>query len=323
MTTEKLTCLINESDCGREAGNPVCSMCGMDERVMYPGQEDLNAAIVAAEFHYKHVRETEELERRKAEEAKRRAEKERKEAENRRERGRQEKEKKSAQEREEIERRKAEEAKRQADKERKEAENRREREKQEKERKAAVDTARRLLKDQYYQERARVGRFNNIWVGLVAGPLFIVFLLLVVETGFNIFAVIILCGICYATYLNWDFKLVKLESEALYNHLVEKPDVLRDDLDKSFISFYCAANCMNQELHSRIKKIIAEKLGVNILCVTGDKSFIGDFKAEALDVVELIMALENEFDIELSDNEAEKISTVQQAINCMAGRVKP
>lgn len=52
MTIENLTCLINETDCGREAGNPVCPKCGMDERLVYPGQEDLNAALAAAKTHY-------------------------------------------------------------------------------------------------------------------------------------------------------------------------------------------------------------------------------------------------------------------------------
>ena len=52
MAKEKLTCLINESDCGREGGNPVCAKCGMDERVVYPGQEDLIAALEAARTRY-------------------------------------------------------------------------------------------------------------------------------------------------------------------------------------------------------------------------------------------------------------------------------
>lgn len=52
MTTEKLTCLINASDCGREAGSPVCPKCGMDERVVYPGRADLEVAIAQARVNY-------------------------------------------------------------------------------------------------------------------------------------------------------------------------------------------------------------------------------------------------------------------------------
>lgn len=78
MTTEKLTCLINETDCGREVGNPVCQKCGMDERVVYPGQADLEVALTAARNRHHHMKnsesEREKIFHRGAEEAVSRAE---------------------------------------------------------------------------------------------------------------------------------------------------------------------------------------------------------------------------------------------------------
>lgn len=52
MKKENLTCLINESDCGRMAGDPVCPKCGMDERVVYPGQSDLDVALHVAKAQF-------------------------------------------------------------------------------------------------------------------------------------------------------------------------------------------------------------------------------------------------------------------------------
>jgi acyl carrier protein len=60
---------------------------------------------------------------------------------------------------------------------------------------------------------------------------------------------------------------------------------------------------------------VVEQLGVNESEVTGDASFVDDLGADSLDTVELVMALEEEFDCEIPDEEAEKITTVQQAID--------
>jgi acyl carrier protein len=68
------------------------------------------------------------------------------------------------------------------------------------------------------------------------------------------------------------------------------------------------------ELTERVNKIIAEKLGVNKAEVIPSASFIEDLNADSLDVVELVMAMEREFDIEIPDDEAEKIRTVQDAL---------
>jgi acyl carrier protein len=64
----------------------------------------------------------------------------------------------------------------------------------------------------------------------------------------------------------------------------------------------------------RVKKIIVDQLGVNAEQVTEDASFIDDLGADSLDTVELVMALEEEFGMEIPDEEAEKISTVRTAI---------
>ncbi len=65
----------------------------------------------------------------------------------------------------------------------------------------------------------------------------------------------------------------------------------------------------------RIKQIVAEQLGVDEDQVTKEASFMDDLGADSLDTVELVMALEEEFDIEISDEDAEKIQTVQNAID--------
>jgi len=65
----------------------------------------------------------------------------------------------------------------------------------------------------------------------------------------------------------------------------------------------------------RVKKIVVEHLGVEAEKVTEDASFIDDLGADSLDIVELVMAFEEEFGVEIPDDAAEKISTVSDAIN--------
>ena len=67
-------------------------------------------------------------------------------------------------------------------------------------------------------------------------------------------------------------------------------------------------------LEERVKKIIVDQLGVDVAEVTSEASFIEDLGADSLDTVELVMALEEEFGIEIPDEEAEKIATVKDAI---------
>ena len=68
-------------------------------------------------------------------------------------------------------------------------------------------------------------------------------------------------------------------------------------------------------IEKRVKEIVAEQLGVDESQVTSEASFMDDLGADSLDTVELVMALEEEFDIEISDENAEKIQTVQDAID--------
>ena len=69
------------------------------------------------------------------------------------------------------------------------------------------------------------------------------------------------------------------------------------------------------EYESKVKQIIAEKLGVGEDSVTPQASFVDDLGADSLDQVELIMALEDEFDMEIPDEDAEKLKTVKDALD--------
>lgn len=72
----------------------------------------------------------------------------------------------------------------------------------------------------------------------------------------------------------------------------------------------------------QVKGIIVDQLGVDEEAVVMEASFIEDLGADSLDIVELIMALEEEFDIEIPDEEAEKIVTVGDAVNYIAANAK-
>ncbi len=75
-------------------------------------------------------------------------------------------------------------------------------------------------------------------------------------------------------------------------------------------------------IEQRVKKIVAEQLGVNEADIKNESSFVDDLGADSLDTVELVMALEDEFETEIPDEEAEKITTVQQAIDYVSGNLK-
>jgi acyl carrier protein len=68
-------------------------------------------------------------------------------------------------------------------------------------------------------------------------------------------------------------------------------------------------------VEERVKKIVVEQLGVKEEDVHPEASFVDDLGADSLDTVELVMALEEEFETEIPDNEAEKITTIQQAVD--------
>jgi len=75
-------------------------------------------------------------------------------------------------------------------------------------------------------------------------------------------------------------------------------------------------------LEARVKKIVAEQLGVAEADIKNESSFVEDLGADSLDNVELVMALEEEFECEIPDEDAEKITTVQQAIDYVKAHVK-
>lgn len=73
-------------------------------------------------------------------------------------------------------------------------------------------------------------------------------------------------------------------------------------------------------VEDQVRAIIAEQLGVKADEIKNDASFVDDLGADSLDTVELVMALEEEFETEIPDEEAEKITTVQQAIDYITSR---
>ena len=79
---------------------------------------------------------------------------------------------------------------------------------------------------------------------------------------------------------------------------------------------------MADEIEGKVKEIIVENLGVDAATVTPQASFVNDLGADSLDTVELVMALEEEFDIEIPDEEAEKIQTAGQALHYIKGHKK-
>ena len=68
-------------------------------------------------------------------------------------------------------------------------------------------------------------------------------------------------------------------------------------------------------IEERVKKIVCEQLGVKVEDVKASSSFVDDLGADSLDTVELVMALEEEFETEIPDEDAEKLTTVQEAID--------
>ena len=75
------------------------------------------------------------------------------------------------------------------------------------------------------------------------------------------------------------------------------------------------------DIAKRVKEIVAEQLGVEEALVVPEASFMDDLGADSLDTVELVMALEEEFDIEIPDEDAEKISKVKDAIEYISAKV--
>ena len=76
------------------------------------------------------------------------------------------------------------------------------------------------------------------------------------------------------------------------------------------------------DIEQRVRKIVSEQLGADDDKIKNESSFIDDLGADSLDTVELVMAFEEEFDTEIPDEEAEKITTVQQAIDYINKNLK-
>ena len=79
---------------------------------------------------------------------------------------------------------------------------------------------------------------------------------------------------------------------------------------------------MSKDVNATVKKIVVDHLGVDEQKVTEEASFIDDLGADSLDTVELVMAFEEEFGSEISDNEAEKILTVGDAVKFIEAKAK-
>ena len=74
-------------------------------------------------------------------------------------------------------------------------------------------------------------------------------------------------------------------------------------------------------VEEKVKNIIVEQLGVDMESVTAEASFIDDLGADSLDIVELVMTMEEEFDLEIPDEDAEKIKTVNDVVNYIKAKV--
>jgi len=77
-----------------------------------------------------------------------------------------------------------------------------------------------------------------------------------------------------------------------------------------------------ENIEQRVKKIVAEQLGVNEAEIKNESSFVDDLGADSLDTVELVMAFEEEFGIEIPDDDAEKITRVKEAIEYIESHSK-
>jgi acyl carrier protein len=112
-------------------------------------------------------------------------------------------------------------------------------------------------------------------------------------------------------------RLYKLAAK-LHYHLASFPNL--STLERLFVG-NLKENMMNT-IEERVKKIVSEQLGADINNLRPDASFVADLGADSLDTVELVMALEEEFDAEIPDEDAEKITTIREAVNYIQERAK-
>jgi acyl carrier protein len=81
-------------------------------------------------------------------------------------------------------------------------------------------------------------------------------------------------------------------------------------------------NPMSADIFAKVQEVVADKLDVDASKITPEASFTNDLGADSLDVVELVMALEEEFEVEIPDEEAEKLQTVQSVVDYIKTKVK-
>ena len=104
-----------------------------------------------------------------------------------------------------------------------------------------------------------------------------------------------------------------------------------EDMDVSQVTYSGKGTCtpitdnttagdIPADLRNRLYTIVAEQLGYSVGDIAGEKTFIDDLGADSLDEVELVMAVEEEFEIEISDEEAERVKTVDDALSLVAGK---
>jgi acyl carrier protein len=79
---------------------------------------------------------------------------------------------------------------------------------------------------------------------------------------------------------------------------------------------------MSADIFAKVQTVVADKLDVDASKITPEASFTNDLGADSLDVVELVMALEEEFDVEIPDEEAEKLQTVQSVVDYVNTKIK-
>jgi acyl carrier protein len=79
---------------------------------------------------------------------------------------------------------------------------------------------------------------------------------------------------------------------------------------------------MSADIFAKVQEVVADKLDVDVSKITPEASFTNDLGADSLDVVELVMALEEEFEVEIPDEEAEKLQTVQSVVDYINTKIK-
>ena len=79
---------------------------------------------------------------------------------------------------------------------------------------------------------------------------------------------------------------------------------------------------MSEEIELKVKSAVAEQLDVDIVDINNDSSFINDLGADSLDVVELVMTFENDFDITIPDDDSNELTTVQKAVDYIKSKLE-